>query len=204
MFNVPRHVCIFAVLALFALLAVPTAAAGEIDYPFAVRLQDSDPNRLHAAIVVLDDQVDTRAASLWLDGMHATRAFRHELIVTRLRDKARTTQAGLIAVIEEQVRLGRARQVESYWLMNAIFVQATPGVLAAIAQRADVAKVFDGAASRVSATWMRPSPAWRTSTRLHSGPRGSTAPACWCPTSIPASTTITLPSRGTGAATTPA
>ena len=124
---------------------VSGAAAGEIEPSFAHRLEGVDPNTTVAALVILRDRVDVAALDRTLTRMQATRRFRHEVIVTRLREKAAATQASLRALLEEWRDQGHDITYQAFWITNAIHLTAPVNRIAYVARRADVEVVYDGA-----------------------------------------------------------
>ncbi|MBN2490408.1 MAG: S8 family serine peptidase, partial [Planctomycetes bacterium] len=136
--------CLWIAVGLVACLGGAPAAAGEIEPAFAMKLERSAADQLHPAIVMMADQVDLPSLDRRLARMGATRPFRHEVVVTRLREKARVTQAGVRALLEAHVHAGFARDVEPMWLVNAVLVKATAASLVLVAQCDEVGIVYDG------------------------------------------------------------
>jgi len=131
------------VLAL-TLLGVSVAPAGEIDRAFAKMLENADPGQQFEAIIMMADQVDMVDLDRHLTGMNATRQFRHQVVVTRLMDKARATQTQVLRLLREHEQRGLASNIESVWLINAVLAKATPASLALVARQPEVSLVYDG------------------------------------------------------------
>ena len=134
------------VLALLLALAAPTAVlAGEIDPGFARKMSEAPPGQMFSAIVMMADQVNVPALDASLKKMNATRRFRHEYIVTRLRGKASTTQGAILSMLDDHASMGQAAgKATSMWLVNAILVKATPASLALVSRQPEVSVVYDG------------------------------------------------------------
>jgi len=89
------------------------------------------------ALLILEDQVDVTAMDLDMHYERTTLADRHFRVVTALQEKARQTQAPIIADLES--RLGQGVEgYQSYWIINAVFVTASEDALRELAARGDV------------------------------------------------------------------
>jgi len=94
------------------------------------------------ALVVLDDRVDVATLDWQLHVAGARRAERHLAVVTALQDRARATQASLLADLEVRRQLGEIESYEEFWIANAVFVTGgDEATLRELAARADVAVI---------------------------------------------------------------
>jgi len=139
-----NHRRIVSAILLVALLAPAMLSAGEIEASFARKMSAAPPEQMFPAIITMVDQVDVQSLDRALNRMNATRKFRHELIVTRLMDRAKATQTNVIAALQSHEALGLARDVKSMWLINAVLVKATPGSLSLVSRFSEVGTVYDG------------------------------------------------------------
>src|SRR5512145_2844951 len=131
----------FAPIAL-ALLLAASAPAGEIDRSLRDVLDKAAPGEAVSALVYLDAQVDVAALDRDMEGRRETRAARHEWIVSQLRETAAATQGDLLDHLKVLFDQGRIGFYEPYWIVNAVRVIATKDELEALADRADVLRVY--------------------------------------------------------------
>lgn len=95
-----------------------------------------------STVVMLTDQVDIAALNAELNEMNATRAYRHETVVRALMEKAQETQGDIIARLEEGMAEGSVKGYKSFWITNAVEVQARRGFLEELAARPDVGDMY--------------------------------------------------------------
>ncbi len=89
-------------------------------------------------LIVLREQAPLPALDADLRASRASRAARHRAVVDALRAAASRSQGPLLAELERLRLAGRVRRVTPYWILNAIAVDAPPGVVRGLAARADV------------------------------------------------------------------
>ncbi|MBD3220689.1 S8 family serine peptidase [bacterium] len=124
------------VLALLCLSGLATA--GEIAPGLADQLDRADGDDPIRAMVFMRDRVDVEALDLSLHTQKATLPVRHARVINELQDRARMTQADLLADLESPRASGQVLGYTSYWLVNGVFVVATKDVIYELAQRDDV------------------------------------------------------------------
>jgi subtilisin family serine protease len=88
-----------------------------------------------SVIVTLRDQASLTTIR---GGSHATRL---RMTLTRLQAKADSTQGPIRAFLATRRAQGRVASVKRFWIFNGLAVTATPGLVAELAARADVASV---------------------------------------------------------------
>jgi subtilisin family serine protease len=115
------------------------AQSGKIDVELAQRLA-ADPAGLHPAIIVLADQVDTRALLLRFEAEQTPLAERSYQVITQLQAKAGATQP---AVLERLRGLSGVEAGSAYalWVVNAIYVRANAAALTRIASWPEVDEI---------------------------------------------------------------
>lgn len=100
--------------------------------------QTLDDNSHLTAIVYLIQQVDIATIDLAMTRRHATRQFRHEIVVNELREVAIQSQQPLLARLAELKTQGRVVGFTAYWIVNAIVVQADRSALLELSERDEV------------------------------------------------------------------
>jgi len=127
-------------LALVFLLSAG-ASAGQItpdlDNQLAILLEGD----FISTIVMLQDQVDLEALNKRLDGMNATREFRHERVVLALQAKARETQGELITFLDRGVESGKVSDFTPVWISNLVIVEAQKEIIERLSERIDVSDI---------------------------------------------------------------
>ncbi|RMH73126.1 MAG: hypothetical protein D6675_03140, partial [Gemmatimonadetes bacterium] len=83
------------------------------------------------AIIFMVDQVDTKTLDRQLYKEQASPADRAYTVITALQDKANQTQNSLAAYLDAKTS-AEVNQYKSYWIVNAVFVEAIPSVLSEI------------------------------------------------------------------------
>ena len=89
------------------------------------------------ALVMMRDQVDTKA----LERISPYRNVRHEVIVSSLQTTARQSQADIVKMLDEAVRLNTVKRYRTAWITNLVAVEARPEVITQLAERVDVEMV---------------------------------------------------------------
>jgi subtilisin family serine protease len=121
--------------------ATPFAGAqtARID-PYLMQRIESDPAAYHSVIIVLADQVDTRALLYAFEADRLPLAERSEQVISRLQAKAAATQP---PVLERLSALSgvEAGSVYSLWIVNVIHVRANAAALRRIAGWPEVGEV---------------------------------------------------------------
>lgn len=130
------------VVAVFCLMltAFPLLAqSGKIDAELAQRLA-ADPVGPHPAIIVLADQVDTRALLLRFEAEQTPLAERSYQVITQLQAKAGSTQPAVLERLRELSGVDRG-SIYALWVVNAIYVRANAAALMRIASWPEVGEI---------------------------------------------------------------
>ncbi|MDP9483826.1 MAG: S8 family serine peptidase, partial [Chloroflexota bacterium] len=114
--------------------AGPVPAHAVVDPALEALLGRLGPTDRVRVVATMRDQVDPRAIRSF-----DRRQQRRDLVVA-LRGKADTTQAGVRAALVGRPA-GQVTAVTALWIVNAVAVTATPGVVRELAARSDVARI---------------------------------------------------------------
>jgi len=118
--------------------------AGNIEPNFLMRLQNMSDDTTVSALIFMADQVNTELleASLLLP-KRLPRSERHAKIVKALQEKARETQRPILRELDYLKKEGKVEDYKGFWISNVIYVRAKPSVLMSLAQRTDVAILYE-------------------------------------------------------------
>jgi bacillopeptidase F len=131
----------FSFMVCLFILIVSNVSAGQIEQGFAEYLRALSPDELVSAIVILEDQADVQSLNTSLKGERATRANRHQRVISALKTAASRSQGEIINYLDTKKGEGSVRGYTPYWIMNLIVVQSTVEELERIAARPDVEMV---------------------------------------------------------------
>lgn len=122
--------------------SVASASAGLVDPALDARLREAAPDEIVSTLVYLASQEDLAALTDVMDEEQATLARRHEVVLRSLQGLAAHEQGDLLDHLDGQTRRGRVRGYQPFWIVNAVRVDAIPAAILAIAERADVDRVY--------------------------------------------------------------
>ncbi len=128
---------------IFVLIVAGSGVAGVIDAPFAVKLQNLPAGSTVRAWAHLADQVNTGAMEQALLKRGAGREERHFVIVSALMKKCEESQGDIRAYLEREQASGRVTSFRSFYIDNSLGVVGEKEVIQALANRADVAMVYE-------------------------------------------------------------
>lgn len=133
----------FLLFGLIVATAIP-ASAGLMEQDFADILAETSRSEYLTGLITLEDQVDLSGIEREIERSRLdTRASRHEYVIRTAQQLAATTQADLIGRLEQWKSEGRVRSYKTFWVMNAIVVEAKPEVFELIVSRDDVGWIFE-------------------------------------------------------------
>jgi subtilisin family serine protease len=121
-------------------LAAPARAA-TLQPALAAHLERTGDAAMTTALLFLSDQADVAGLERSLVAQRATRAERHQAVVTALREAARRSQGGLLDELAQLRERGTVAGYTPHWITNLVVVRATRGELLALAARADIARI---------------------------------------------------------------
>ncbi|MFQ6104523.1 MAG: S8 family serine peptidase [Candidatus Glassbacteria bacterium] len=159
--------------------AAAGASAGYITPDLDAQLSKLSDDDFISTIVMLPDQVDIEALSEELNGLHATRAYRHEMVIRALRQKAEDTQGDLISHLESGASSGQVREYRELWIANMIVVEAKRSFIEGLSNRSDVGDVYlDYEIENIEPISQNEAPE-RTTTSIEEGLERINAPTAW-------------------------
>ncbi|GEM_PF-2855809 len=123
-------------------LVIGGARAGYITPDLSAQLDKMSGDEFISSVVMLESKVDIAALNSELNRMHATREYRHEVVVRALMKKARDTQGGLVAYLESGIAEGRVRDYRTLWIDNLVVVDATKEFVEQMSNRVDVGDMY--------------------------------------------------------------
>jgi bacillopeptidase F len=118
------------------------ASAGSIDPGLQQFLATQAPDARVSTLVYMQDMVDLDALTARLDQEQASLRRRHEVVVRALQEKAQATQAPLLAELAQMQSDGRVQSFESFWIANAVRVDAPAAQIEVIARNPSVRTIF--------------------------------------------------------------
>jgi subtilisin family serine protease len=119
-----------------ALIAAGAAYAGVVSPDLAHHLATAGREQLLPVHIVLNEQFDSRLLNSLVDGM--PRPARRVEVARILQDFSAREQAGLLQFLAGEAAQGRCHNVSSLWIINAVYCEATPATILALAARGDV------------------------------------------------------------------
>lgn len=128
---------------LFLLMVVTVlAVGGSISPNLRPLLADAGENDLLPVFVLARGGLDGAWVASATAGM--SRADRQAFVVDALKDYAEVSLAGIVDEIESRTG-GSSSSLKTHWLANAVYCEATPELIAALASRSDVLLVESAA-----------------------------------------------------------
>jgi subtilisin family serine protease len=118
------------------------AQAGIIDPAFDRYLGTVPEDTQVSVIIYMRDQVPLAALDSQLRAQNASRAVRHEQVITSLQAKAVETQAPLLADLASRQAMGTVRGFTPYWIANLVVAQMTAGNVREVAAREDIEIIY--------------------------------------------------------------
>ncbi len=119
-------------------LLVTAAGAGVIDPALEHELAALPATDQVSVLIFLVDQVPIRVLDQELRTEHATRAIRHERVITALKDMAADTQGPLLARLASLRAQGAVTACKPYWIANLVAARMSVAAVRQVATRSDV------------------------------------------------------------------
>jgi subtilisin family serine protease len=137
-----------------AALASAPAAAGGFHEDFIPIISAAEPGEHISGIVVLQDRLDVTRAEAEIESRgYTSRWRRHQFVVTEARQLARRTQGEILSWLDEQRAQGLVRDYQAFWIVNAVAVEAVPGVFDRLVLRPDVELIYENAVVDLRLGW---------------------------------------------------
>ena len=162
-----------AVLTLAILLVA--ASFGIVSPDLESRLATTQSNQLLTVHIVLKEQFDAKLLNSLVDGM--PKPARRMEVARVLQQFSAEKQAGLLGYLASQK--GQATDVQSLWILNAVYCKATPAVIRAVAARPEVNYVNYDLAYQPNLLEEDAKPAAPSTDGIAWGVRKINAPAVW-------------------------
>ncbi len=112
--------------------------------PSVIESIQQAPNDYHPVYFLLSDQVDVATLNRQFEEKGLQQKERLNILVNTLTQKAKDTQADLIATLQQSTDV-LGNSIESYWISNVVFAEVKADLLYTLSERADVAAIgFNG------------------------------------------------------------
>ena len=132
----------YFLFSLAPLLLSWTTLHSSLDPPLEALLDGSSPDTTMSVIIVMKERTDLDGMKRSFESSKADFRARHLQTIMALKEKATTSQRGLIAFLNGSVKEKRVRDYRSFWIVNAVLVTATPSAISDCSKRGDVDKIF--------------------------------------------------------------
>lgn len=123
---------VFVLLA--AGLATALLAAGPIEPLLLEQMAKVDETQKLGVMIALTEQLDAQSIINTIKDKEQ----RWTTTVTELKSMAQTTQAGLLSELRSFEMQGKVQNIEGLWIVNAVYCEAVPEVISAVAERPEV------------------------------------------------------------------
>lgn len=117
-------------------------SGGQIQPGFRALLSQLPPRERVSAIAHLSERIDLEALEDSLAAARADRRSWHETVVRRLKWKALSTQAPVLAYLKTEMERGRVDGFKGFWISNSVVVECEPAVLFELEDRFDVENIY--------------------------------------------------------------
>ena len=121
-------------LVLPLVLAVAAASAGLLAPALRDKMLQVDAQQQVGVIIALNEQLDAEHIIQTIKNKQE----RWETTVSSLQAMASSTQAGLLSALRGAEAEGKVSDIQPFWIVNAVYCKATPAVIQAISDRAEV------------------------------------------------------------------
>lgn len=118
------------------------ANAGLVDPALDEAMRAVEPGATVSALVYMTDQVDLVGLQEEFDAARTSRRDRHEIVVSSLQKVAAFGQADFLDHVVAETAAGNVKSHKSFWISNIVQVEATPAAIRAMAERADVDRIY--------------------------------------------------------------
>jgi len=132
----------FILGALFFSLALATSFAADLEPYLQTLLHDGASTEFFSVLLDLKDQVDMTKLKSEFKATQADRAQSHKIVIESLKDKAKTSQTGLLNYLQAQKLAGEVADYKAFWLANLVWVKATKSEIEKLATRGDVETIY--------------------------------------------------------------
>ncbi|OQY79024.1 MAG: hypothetical protein B6D43_00060 [Ignavibacteriales bacterium UTCHB1] len=130
---------LFSVIAIILFCNYAFSSPVEISPRLSDKMKGLNPLEYIRVFVVLESQVDVVTLGQQLTHNRATPQERAYTVITTLTEHAQNTQVDILNYLESQKSVGKVREIEPFWIVNMVVVEANIEVLTTLASRNDVA-----------------------------------------------------------------
>jgi subtilisin family serine protease len=95
-----------------------------------------------SVLVFMNDRVDVSSMQQRYKLAGFTRQASHKILIDELQSYARTAQTDIIRALDDAKSRGDVRSYETYWITNAMQIEATKSYIESLRQRPDVAAII--------------------------------------------------------------
>ncbi len=126
---------------LFLVLAVSAepVLAGQVSSDLDLKLSQAAPAENVSVLAFLKEQFDVTTPAAQSRFKKASLQTTHRLLIEELRTLAGEHQSAIVEQLESAANSGSVRSFETYWIANAIRIEATPAFIRELSRREDVA-----------------------------------------------------------------
>ncbi len=126
---------------LYSLVSRPSFSA-EIESYLQTLLNEGASTEFFSVLLDLKDQVDTDKLKSDFKAMKADRAQSHKMVIEALKEKAQTSQKGILNYLQAQKEKGEVEDFRAFWLTSLIWVKATQREIEKLATRLDIETIY--------------------------------------------------------------
>jgi subtilisin family serine protease len=117
--------------------------AGNIDSGLALKLASFDNSQTQSVLVVLKEQADLPQLNFKLSQSNADLRQRHFQVINTLQTKASLSQKVFLDFLENEKREGKVKDYKSFWITNAVWVNAPKEVIENISKFPEVEIIYE-------------------------------------------------------------
>jgi subtilisin family serine protease len=110
----------------------------KISEPLYRILNNLSDNEKIRVFVILKDKIDIEKLSYQFDAENVAPELRSEILINSLKNKAYNSQKSLLGYFSYLKSFGKIDDFHSLWIVNCIWIKATPDVITLLALRNDV------------------------------------------------------------------
>jgi subtilisin family serine protease len=133
-------------IALACLLALASAQGvfgAELSDQLAATLAGKANKDFVSVLVFMRQQLDVSAVQASYKLNRSSRQASHKLLVDELRGFATSGQTGILQALDDGKSRGEVRSYESYWITNALQIEATKAAIETLRNRSDIEVVIE-------------------------------------------------------------
>src|SRR5574341_148373 len=127
---------------LFCSLVVRPVGAAVIEPYLQTLLNQGASTEFFSVLLELKDQVNIAKLKADLKATNADRAQSHKIVIETLKEKAQTSQKGILNYLQAQKEKGEVEDFKAFWLSNLIWVKASKREVEKLATRLDVETIY--------------------------------------------------------------